>query len=500
MSGSGGPNEETGIWILPIEDGRLRKLRDKASGAVLAPDDSRIAFLHGNEIWLMNIDGHAPRRLAAAPPGYSFTETLTWSLDGRSLAYGRRSHDGDAFALESRDLDTGRTTQLLSDPRVGGFCWARDGRIIYARQEDPPNETSANLWEASIDPGTAEVRAKPRRLTNWGGFLFGSLHISTDGRRLSFVRQRFRRHIYVGQLEASAGRLMSPRRLTFDEWMNWPSGWTRDSKAVLFFSDRNGDLDIFQQSIDDRGAQAMVTGHEEKRDPRLSPDGRWLLYLAWPKADERILVGEGRLMRVTPGGGSPEPVFRVAGYPGPVRIEPSGTRPSLAAAGHPRFRCPSVPQAPCVLSEQVRDQAVFTAFDPAGGRGREVARVDADPGRPTFWDLSPDGRWIAFGTREATSGVIQLVPLAGQAPRSVSAGGWTHLESVAWAANGAGLFVTSYGSKRFPLLFVSLDGRARLLHTAHYYAESPVPSPDGRYLAFGEISPEGNAWIIETKR
>lgn len=124
MSGSGGPNEETGIWILPIEDGRLRKLRDKASGAVLAPDDSRIAFLHGNEIWLMNIDGHAPRRLAAAPPGYSFTETLTWSLDGRSLAYGRRSHDGDAFALESRDLDTGRTTQLLSDPRVGGFCWA----------------------------------------------------------------------------------------------------------------------------------------------------------------------------------------------------------------------------------------------------------------------------------------------------------------------------------------------------------------------------------------
>jgi Tol biopolymer transport system component len=451
----------------------------------------------------MNADGQASRRLSVAPPGYVFTEALAWSPDGRSVVYGQRSHAGDAFALESLDLNTGRTTLILSDPGVGGFCWARDGRIIYARQEGPPNETSANLWEVSIDTRTAQVRSKPRRLTNWGGFLFGSLHISADGRRLSFVRQRFRRHIYVGNLEASGAWLTLPRvprRLTFDEWINWPSGWTRDSKAILFFSDRNGDLDIFQQGMEDRGAHPVVTGKDEKRDPRLSPDGRWLLYLAWPKIGEQIRVGEGRLMRVAPGGGLPEPVSRVAGYPGPVRIEPSGTRPSFAGTGHPRFRCPSVPQAPCVLSEQVHDQAVFTAFDPAGGRGLEVARVAADPGRPTFWDLSPDGRWIAFGTREATSGVIQLVPLAGQAPRSVSAGGWTHLESVAWAANGAGLFVTSYGSKGFPLLFVSLDGHARLLHTAHYYAESPVPSPDGRYLAFGEISPEGNAWIIETER
>lgn len=446
----------------------------------------------------MNVDGQAPRRLATAPPGYVFTEALAWSPDGRSVVYGQRSHAGDAFALVNRDLNTGRTTLILSDPGVGGFCWARDGRIIYARQEGPPNETSANLWEVSIDTRTAQVRSKPRRLTNWGGFLFGSLHISAEGRRLSFVRQRFRRHIYVGNLEAGGARLTLPRRLTFDEWINWPSGWTRDSKAILFFSDRNGDLDIFQQGIEDRGAHPVVTGTEEKRDPRLSPDGRWLLYLAWPKARERVRVGEGRLMRVAPIGGSPETVLRVAGYPGPVRIEPNATTPGLAAAGHPRFRCPTVAQTPCLLSEQVRDQAVFTAFDPAGGRGGVIARVDADPNRPMFWDLSPDGRWIAVGTREETSGLIRLVPLAGQAPRTVSAGRWTHLESVAWAANAGGLFVTSYGSKGFSLLFVSLDGHARLLHTAHYYAESPIPSPDGRYLAFGEISPEGNAWIIES--
>ncbi|MFN0166436.1 MAG: hypothetical protein ACKV22_08395 [Bryobacteraceae bacterium] len=486
--------------MLPVEGGALRKLQDNAGFAVLSADGSRIAFHRSAEIWVMNAEGGEPRRLLDAPPGYSFSEALAWSPDGSSIAYGKRSQAGDEFAIESYDLNTGRTRVILSDAKIGGFCWVRDGRIIYARLEARPNETSANLWEVRVGPGKARVGAKPRRLSNWGGFLIGSLHISADGRRLSFVRQRFRHEIYVGQLEGNGDRLAALRRLTFDEWINWPTGWTPDSQAVLFYSDRNGDVDIFKQSVAARQALPIVTGQEEKRDARMSPNGRWILYLAWPKEGERIRAGEGRLMRVAAGAGAPETVLRVSGYPGPVRALPDGTSPATSATGHPRFRCPSFPQSPCVLSEQTQNRVVFTAFDPVKGRQGEVATINIEPRIPTFWDLSPDGGWIAFGSREEHSGQIRLVPLAGQKPHTLSVRGWSRLESAAWAADGQALFLTSYSSNGFPLLRVSLNGEVRPLHTGRYYTENPVPSPDGRYLAFGEITPEGNVWLIEDLR
>ena len=77
-------------------------------------------------------------------------------------------------------------------------------------------------------------------------------------------------------------------------------------------------------------------------------------------------------------------------------------------------------------------------------------------------------------------------------------GQWTNLTSVAWAADGKALFVTGYASKNPPLLRVSLDGKTQLLYTGRCYLEEPVPSPDGRYLAFGDESEDSNAWVVDS--
>src|SRR5207249_293159 len=119
----------------------------------------------------------------------------------------------------------------------------------------------------------------------WSDFNFGSLAVSADSKRLSFVRVRSGSNVYVGELIGDA-QLAKPRRLTFDEWIDWPTAWTRDSKAVLFDSNRNGVLNIFQQVLTAVEPQAILTGQEETTDPRLSPDARWILYLAWRK-DQR---------------------------------------------------------------------------------------------------------------------------------------------------------------------------------------------------------------------
>ena len=101
---------------------------------------------------------------------------------------------------------------------------------------------------------------------------------------------------------------------------------------------------------------------------------------------------------------------------------------------------------------------------------------------PQFWDLSPDGQWIALGWGDR----IRLLSLAGRPPRDISVDGWGWLQCVAWAANGKAVFATAHAPKDPPLLRISLDGEVTLLHKGLFNTENPVPSPDGRYLAFGK--------------
>jgi Tol biopolymer transport system component len=447
----------------------------------------------------LNVSGEELRRLVVAPLGYGLSEKLAWSPDGQRIAFGRTKRGGSEVSIQIYDLRTGRTTMILSDPQLEDFCWARDGRMFYSRREGPQNQRSSNLWEIGVDPHTAKLAGKPRRLTNWRDFNFGALAVSANGKRLSFVRGASGSNVYVGELLGD-GRLRKPRRLTFDEWVDWPTGWSRDSKAVLFQSDRNGALNIFQQALTAQEPQAFVTGQEDATDARLSPDGRWVIYLAWRKDQEGNSTGEGRLMRLAVAARTTEMLFPIVGYIGEAADEQASKRPVPSAEGNPRFRCPTVAESPCVLSEKVESQIVFSAFDPLQGRKRELARIEVGRSRPAFWDLSNDGRWIAFGTTEETSGRIQLLSLTGESEQEISAGQWTNLNSVAWAADGKALFVTGWASKNPPLLRVSLDGKVQLLYSGTYYIEDPVPSPDGRYLAFGDVSEESNAWVVENPR
>jgi Tol biopolymer transport system component len=448
----------------------------------------------------MGANGEDPRRLAVSGQEFSFYSFagLRWAPDGRRIAYLKRRHNSVEFAIETLDPDGGPATVIRSDPRIRDFCWAPDGRIIYGLWESP-NEANSNLWEVRIDPQTGRASGEHRRITNWAGFDLYDLQITADGKRLTFVKRRDQSDVYLGELEANRTRLKAPRRLTLDDRIDWPGGWTRDSKAVLFYSVRYGDLDIFKQGVRDRAPEGIVVGLDDKREPQLSPDGSWILYLAWPKMEGHEPPKTGRLMRVRVAGGSPEFVIEARGYPGPAHV-PRDAGHHLTIRGQPAFRCPSLPTAPCVLSELDQRQIVFSAFDPVQGKKGEIARVDINPFTEAFWDLSPDGSRIAFGETDKYIGRLRILALRGGAAREITVKGWTNIDSVAWSAGGDYLFVTKWSSQGGSLLRVDLTGAAQPLRKAIMYIERPIPSPDGRYLAFGEVSSESNAWMIENLR
>jgi Tol biopolymer transport system component len=154
--------------------------------------------------------------------------------------------------------------------------------------------------------------------------------------------------------------------------------------------------------------------------------------------------------------------------------------------------------APCVLSEKVRNEIVFTAFDPIEGRKGEVARVGVEPFHAYFWDLSPEGRRIAFGVSQETRGNIRVIPLSAQAPREIAVQGWANLTSVAWAPDGNALFAAGWSSTGSPLLRVFLDGHIQVLARDNPYIENVVPYLDGRRIAFGGAKATGgNVWLID---
>ena len=480
-SGVAGRGDVSSIWSMSILDGVPRQLREDAGGASLSPDGSHIAFTSGSgeEIWLMGANGEEPRRIVAGAEGDSFQGPL-WFADGQHIAYARgHSVAGElAITVEWHDVTTGRTTTVFSDARFTSGCLLPDGRMIYSVSEPPPKQSDANLWEIRIDARTGQAVSRPRRITNWAGFTLSGLSITADGKRLAFLKGTSQADVYIGELEGNGTRLKMPRRLTLDDRNDFPSAWTPDSQAVLFFSDRNGKWDILKQALDKRTAEVIVEGPQNYVMPRVSADGAWIFYHASLKSDLFSWSASGNLMRV-PIAGGPSQL---------VRYEPSLYD----------IRCARLPARLCVLSERGPGHQVFYSFDLLQGKGHELARIDADPAVSGYhWDVSPDGFLIAIIMSSKRESRIRVLSLAGAA-RDVTVHGWNGFQSLDWSADGKGLYASSQSAQATTLLYIDLEGHARVLRQqAGIFKTWGIPSPDGRHLAFLEWTSANNVWMIE---
>ena len=166
------------------------------------------------------------------------------------------------LVLESRDLKGGDPVVLLSNPLLTDFTWGQSGRLIYSVRELPPNQYDSNLWEMRYDQDTGKPKGNPRRLTDWTGFYFGNPQLTADGKRFVFLNGRAQSDVYVGELANGGAELKTPQRVTLDDRVDWPGGWSADSKTMFLYSDRNGDFDIYKQGVSERNADP---GHHRNR-------------------------------------------------------------------------------------------------------------------------------------------------------------------------------------------------------------------------------------------
>jgi eukaryotic-like serine/threonine-protein kinase len=509
-------SEELSIWTVAVlGEASPKRLRQDALYPAISPDGKSLVFLSGGgfgrplEIWVSGVNGETPRKLVAAEEGQDL-ESPVWSPDGRWVAYWRRKtkSPGSGPAETSIEIQAAAgglsktlvsesslpASTALTDCWAGCLCWPPNSNLVFTvldRSARSSSEWKSSLWEVDVDPEKGSASEKPRQFTQGTEFTPQDLTTTADGKVLAFRKQRINEDVYVGDLDSSSDALKTPRRFTLDNHNSYPEAWMPDNRSILFASNRNGKWELFRQGLNDSAPEKIVSGAGDDHlgtGSGLSPDGRWILYWEIPASQDKAPPTSGRIMRQPVGGGSPETVFE---FP-------------YAEIRRADFFCPQKPGNPCVLNGVEGESVTFYAFDPMHGKGDLLGKIDAARSETLGfgWGISPDGSQLAV-VHYSHKDRVEIFRLSDRTWHEIAVdSGWGLYQSIAWAADGKGFFLTTWLPESFNLVHVTLSGKVQLLlSNAHrQWMYGPRPSPDGKHLAFMAQTWDSNVWLLENSQ
>ena len=502
------------IWAITVRDDAepslVPKLMAEAEPQLLyrhgmepaiSPDGRRIAFTGwevgelAHEVWVGGINGEAPQKLVSGGES-EYVFSPVWSPDGQAIAYGRawKTAEGDyAFAIEARPAGGGPAKTLVAESGLpkpntfmfgGGYwfneSWSSDWRLLFSVTGSSESETKYSLWEVKVDPRKVEAAGKAQQLTQWSDFAPRNQTITADGKHLAFLKERTWQDVYLAELSRGGAGMKTPRRFTLDDRGSDGTAWARDGQAILFDSERNGISAIFKQELNENVAKAVITGTKDVAGGKASPDGAWILY-----AESAGRASDSyRLMRRATGGGTPETVLDTLDY---------GRADNFWCSSNPKA------SAPCVLGLKEGKDLVFFSLDPIFGKGNQLGRIEV-VGKYMGWGTSPDGSRLALVDRDKYGSRIEVLILADRTWHEVALEpGAGNLQSIAWAADGKSFFAMSWTPDSYNVLHVTAAGKVQLLlrNGRNRWLHNPLPSPNGKYLAFSAETWDSNVWMID---
>jgi eukaryotic-like serine/threonine-protein kinase len=452
--------------------GERHPARPILEGARTSPDGRHhaAATADGRRLEIQDAETGSVREVWSSPVGHAYD--FQWSPDSRQIAVLYLAFR--SAALATVDIASG-THKVLIPPDnklvAGAIAWPSRTRIVMAVEEEGPGVNSrggSNLWELRLSDSGAPLPGGLRRLTNWTDFPIRHGSMTTDGTRLVLVRSFRQRDVYVADLDVRRARLETPRRLTLHLGDDYPTAWSRDSKAILFTSDRNGPTALFLQSLDEQTPRQLVTGPTSQMIGRMIRDGRSVLFYGRDGTKRGI-------MRARVGGGTAELLFETSAVIG-LRCSPAG---------------------PCIIAEKTDGVIVVSEVDlTKGARGRKIYS-EAVKGYPAP-DISPDGKWLAvpYSTRItlrsfATGAVVRDIPVRNATEA-------TALISLDYAPDGRGFLAGQTTPTETRQLHIDLSGTATVLwRQAGNGVIWSVPSPDGRKLAMMVYTDDANVYTID---
>ncbi len=235
-------------------------------------------------------------------------EAPNWTRDGRQLIYNSRGrmyrYDLQGGSVE--EIDTGFATDCNND-----HVLSPDNSqlaISHFTNED----ARSRIYTLPLEGG------EPKLVTEQGpSYLHGW---SPDGARLAYCAERNGQYdIYTISVDGGA-----ETQLTDTPGLDDGAEYAPDGQHIWFNSTRTGLMQVWRMNADGSQPTQMVVEEANCWFPHVSPDGRWVVYLAYGKDD--VEPGDHppdknvELRLIPAQGGAAETVAKLFGGQGTINV------------------------------------------------------------------------------------------------------------------------------------------------------------------------------------
>lgn len=423
----------------------------------------RIAFSYQGDIWVVNRDGTAPRRLTNH---LARDVSPRFSPDGRWIAFtSDRFGNDDVFLMPVEGGEPAQLTFHTTGDRVEG--WTPDGQIMFVTSRGT-HPFYSPMYTVGPEGGLPLPMAMDQAR---------NAALSPDGRYLAFNRaglstsrkgQRGNRttDIYIMDLESmEIERLTDTDSEAFRDYVHDAVPMWGADGMIYFVSERDGVFNLWRMAPDG-GQVAQVTRHTEGgvKYPSVSSDGRTITYTN----DHRL-----HLLDV-PGGTPREVVVELAFDPGINRVDWIEVEDEAEGfAVHPDGE---------VVAVDSRGEIVLVPVDEEEG---EKDRITQSAWRDRYQRFSPDGRYLAYVSDEGGSEQIWVSEPATGEHRRLTDHASFKTDDYVWSPDSERIAFEAANT-----LFEVEVATGRVTELAYN---------ENRGFSLSEYSPDGN-WLLYSRR
>jgi Tol biopolymer transport system component/predicted Ser/Thr protein kinase len=412
-----------------------------------------------------------PTKLTSTPAGIQWGAIdSAWSPDDRWIAYrrGRVGGGSDLVLIPPMGGPERTVIDLTGDAEVP--AWTPDGKWLAFPQKDSPIATS--IWALAIDTG--ERRRLTTFTTNAGGSGFTSggydrvlgdsaPTFSADGRSMAFFRQ-LSDSVYQLRVQPLTRDLRpdGEGRVVASRIHGEPDGgpvWTPDGRELVYSAGYPNFL--WRVAVSGRQAPRRLAYPATALQPALA---RGRLVYPWHVLNSNIWRLDIRTGERKPLITSSSSVWGINIYP---QFSPDGRKIAFD-------------------SDRSGDREVWTC-DADGANCQQLTAFGGPIGGHPRW--SPDSRWIALDSRASGNPEIYAMAADGGAPRRLTDTKFNNMVP-SWSHDGRWIYFSSDRSGRYEVWKMPRDG-GEAIQVTHAGGFVTFESPDGKYLYYTKLNPEG---------